>query len=126
MEYFIDSSAWIEYLDGSSKGEKVNEILQSENEIFVLPITIAEVVSKIKRKNSNSELAYKVIMSNSKIMEFTPKIAKEAGLLHVDMKLKNSSFSLADALIIISAKSISAKVITKDNHFKGFKEAVII
>lgn len=126
MKYIIDAHSWIEYLEGSSKGEKVNKILQSENEIFVLPITIAEVVSKTKRKNSNSELAYKIIISNSKIMESTPKIAKQAGLLHAQMRKKYPQFGIVDAILIETAKATNSKVLTGDNHFKDLKEAIMI
>ena len=88
MSYFIDSSAWIEYLEGSEKGEKGRNILKSEEDIF----------------------------------NVTPKIAKDAGLLHAGMKSKNSSFSLADALIIFSARFLKAKILTKDPHFKECKK----
>ena len=64
MKYIIDSSAWIEYLQGSIFGEKVREILMNNNEIYVINITISEVVSKIKREKSDFELAYKTIISN--------------------------------------------------------------
>ena len=126
MKYLVDAHSWIEYLEGSVKGAKVNEFLTSDNEILVMPITISEVVSKTKRKDSNFELAYKVILSNAKIIEMTPKIAKNAGLLHAEMRKKHEQFGIVDAIIIETAKSINAKILTGDNHFKEFKEAIII
>jgi predicted nucleic acid-binding protein len=126
MNYLIDSSAWIEYLNGSSAGEEVNKVLKGKNDIFVISQIISEVVSKVEREKGNSELAYTSIISNASIMEITPKIAKQAGLLHADLRRKSSSISLADTLIIVSARTISAKIITKDRHFKGFKEATIL
>lgn len=125
MKYVIDSSCWIEYLEGSKSGEKINDILRHE-EIFVLPINIAEVISKVKRKKGNFELAYKSIISNASIIDITPKIAKEAGLLHAEIKSKISNFGLADAFIITATKSISAKLLTRDEHFRGFKETVMV
>ena len=110
MKYLVDSSAWIEYLEGSTKGEKVNEILKEDHEIIVLPINIAEVISYISRKEGNSDLAYDVIIKNSKQFNITPKIAKEAGLLHSKMKEEKQGFSLADAFIAITAKSLSANM----------------
>ena len=127
MKYLIDSSAWIEYLEGSVSGEKVNEILQEkEHEIFVIYVNIAEVVSKVKRMKKDFELAYNVIISNSKILNVTPRVAKEAGILHAQLKSKNGNFSLADALIIKTAESVSAKILTKDNHFKNFRNTIMI
>ena len=125
MRYVIDSSCWIDYLEGSKSGEKINEILKRE-EIFALPINISEVVSKVKRKKGDFELAYKSIISNASIINITPKISKDAGILHAEMKPKTLNFGLADAIIITAAKSISAKLLTKDEHFREFKEAVMV
>ena len=126
MKFLIDSSAWIEYLEGSSKGEKVSEILKEDNEIITLPINTAEVISYVKRKEGNADSAYNIIIKNSRQFNPTPKISKEAGLLHAEEKSKNSSFSLADAFMISSAKSLSAKLVTKDLHFKSFKEVILL
>jgi len=125
MKYIIDSYAWIEYLEGSKAGEKVNQIINSDNEIYILPITIAELVSKAKRRNSNHQLMYESVIK-SKILNISPKIAREAGLLHAEMRKKFDQFGIVDAILISTAKEIKAKIITGDNHFKQFKEAIII
>ena len=119
MKYLIDSSAWIEYLNGSNLGKEVSTLLSDNNEIYVIPLIIAEVVSKVKRNSSDAELAYDAIIKNAKIFETTPKTAKEAGLLHTLTKKKVGNFSLADALIICSARVLKAKIISKDSHLKS-------
>jgi predicted nucleic acid-binding protein len=126
MNYLFDAFAWIAYLEGTNKGEKVNEILENENEIFTLPTTITEVISKLKRQDKNIETAYSAIIKNSKILNITPKIAKEAGLIHAEYKNKIEGISMADTLLISSAKATNSKIITGDNHFKSFKEAIIL
>jgi len=126
MRFIVDSSAWIEYLEGSKKGEKVDKILTGDNEILILNLNISEVVSKVKRKGGNAELAYEAMISKAKIFEITPKISKEAGLLHAEIKPNNKNFSLADAIIIKTAESASAKILTGDSHFNKFKGAVIL
>lgn len=126
MKLIIDAHSWIEYLNGSLSGERVNQLLEEDNEILVLPITISEVIAKVKKSKGNYEAAYSSIVKNSKIFEPTSKIAKEAGLLYVDMREKNSSFGIVDSLLITSAKLIGAKLVSGDNHFKSFKEAIIV
>ncbi|MDO8508779.1 MAG: PIN domain-containing protein [Nanoarchaeota archaeon] len=126
MKYIIDSYGWIEYLNGSLVGEKINKILKENHEIYSVQISIAEVVSKIKRKNGNTEIAYNSIISNSKIIELTPKMLKEAGLLHAETRKKIENFGLVDAMLIIVARNISAKILTNDSHFKNFKEAIFL
>jgi len=126
MKYIIDSSAWIEYLKGSEIGKKVAQILEEDNEIYIIPLNISEVVSKIKKENSNAELAYEVLVSNANLVEITPKIAKEAGLLHAQLKKKTKNISLIDTLIMCVAKSMSGKILTTDNHFKNSELAILI
>jgi|SRR3989344_6138838 len=126
MKYLIDAYAWIEYLEGSKLGEKVREIIVNNDEIFSLNITIAEVISKVRRKKGNIEIAFEAINSNSKTAEITPEIAKKAGLFHAEIRQKIESFGLVDALIFTFAKEIDAKILTGDEHFKGFKEAVFM
>jgi|SRR3989344_2668289 len=126
MKYIIDSSLWIEYLDGSKSGEKINEILNEDNEVFTLAPIISEVISKVKRKDGNHEIAYEAIIKNSKFFEITPRISKESGLLHAQKRKKIKNFPLVDAIIICSAKNLKAQVLTQDNHFKSFKEATIL
>ena len=126
MKYLIDTSAWIEYLNGSKAGEKVNQILREENKIYVISLIISEVISKVRRKGDNVDLAYDCLIKNSKIFEITPKISKRIGILHAETRNKVPNFSLADASIVCSAEAINAKIITKDMHFKSFKEVIFI
>jgi len=125
MKLIIDSFAWIEYLNGSIVGEKVKEYL-SENEIYIIDIIIAEVISKVKRENSNTDIAYKAMISNSKIIPITPEIAKESGLLHAEIREKIKDFGLVDAFILLTARKFNAKILTGDRHFATFKEAILI
>jgi len=125
MNYVIDSSAWIEYFAGSKEGEEVSKILK-KGEIFSLNIIISEVISKIKRRGMDFNSAYRVILSHSKILEMNSKTAKESGLLHAEIKEKQKNFGLVDAIILISARKIKANLVTLDNHFKGFKESIIL
>lgn len=126
MKYLVDSYAWIEYLDGSFAGEKVMKILKGGNEIYSLNLVISEVVSRVKRKKGNFELAYNSIVSNSKIVEMTPEIAKESGLFHSEIRNKIKDFGLVDSIVFVISKKLNAKILTGDEHFRKFKEAVMI
>ncbi len=124
--YIIDAHAWISYLEGGIDGEKVNLILNEEAEFYVLPITIAEVIGKVRKQNHNVGVAYKAIISKCQVIESTPRAAKEAGILYAECRKEMPSFGIVDSLLISTARSIGAKVITGDMHFKIFKEAKII
>lgn len=127
MRLLLDSSAWIEYILGSSKGEEVFEILkQNQDEIYSLSLILAEVVSKFKREKQDFSLAFRIISSNSRILEVSPEIAKEAGLLHAEAKKKKRNFGLIDAIIWTVAKKLNAKLVTCDSHFKSFKNVILL
>jgi len=126
MKYFVDSSAWIEYLEGSSIGEQVWKLLSGDNEIFVSSINVAEVVSKVTRAGKDAKIAFDSMISNSKVFDLKVDEAREAGLLHAEMKRKNKSFGLADAMILVSARKVGGKLVTKDSHFKGISNVLIL
>ncbi len=127
MKYIIDAWAWIEYLIGSEYGSKVKLIIENkENEIFTCSLTISEVISVTKRENRDFEEAYRVILSNSKNIDVTPRLSKEAGLMHAEYRKKIKDFGLADAFLICLAKSINGKVLTGDRHFKEFNNVVLL
>ena len=126
MKYIIDSYAWVEYLDGTSEGQKVREILMQNNEIYTLILSIAEVISRTKRKEGDIDIAYKAIISNSRILPINQEMSKEAGLLHAEIRKEIKDFGLIDAFILLTARKLNLKVLTGDSHFKDFKEAVLI
>ena len=102
-------------------------ILEPEdNEIFSSIITIAEVVSVTKRENRDAEQKYIDMINASKIYGINSGFAKEAGILHAEIRKKIKDFGLADAFVLLTARKLGAKIVTGDPHFKGFKEAILI
>ena len=127
MRYVIDSWAWIEYLIGSTYGEKVRQIVENEeNEIFTCVLNIAEVISMTKRENKASDSAYKTIISLSKISAISGDLSKNVGLLHAEIRKTKKDFGLIDAFVLMTARELKAKVITGDEHFLDMKEVIMI
>jgi len=127
MKIVFDTYAWIEYFKGSETGAKVKQIVESkENEVFSSLITIAEVCSIFKRQDRDVEQAYSGITNLSKIFFINLEIAKEIGILHAEIREKIKDFGMADAIVLLTARKLGAKIVTGDPHFKGFKEAILI
>ena len=125
--YVIDAYAWIEYFLGSHTGGKVRNIIESENnEIFTSVITIAEVASITKREKKDAEQKYKDVLNLSNIYGMNAEFAKEAGILHAEIRKTIKDFGMADAVALLTARKLNAKVLTGDPHFKGFKEAMLL
>ncbi len=125
-KYIIDSYAWIEYLDGSDSGLKVREILMGDAEVFTVSISVAEVVSRTKRRQKDVDVAYNTIIRNSKIVDVNEELGREAGIQHAEIRAKIKDFGLADALILTAARKLGAKILTGDPHFRSFRETVLI
>ncbi|MBI2559140.1 PIN domain-containing protein [Candidatus Woesearchaeota archaeon] len=127
MKYVIDAYAWVEYFIESDKGKRVKEIVEyEENEIFTSLITIAEVSSIGTREKRDVELGNKTITNLSNIYGISMEFAKEAGILHAEIRKKIKDFGLADTFVLITARKLDAKIVTGDPHFKGFKDAILI
>ena len=126
MKYLIDSWAWIEYLDGTKNGLKVKEILTEENEVFTLILSLAEIISRAKRKGKDIEGVENAILVNSKIINVNVEMSKQAGLLHAEMRKMIKDFGLIDAFILAVAKKLNVKIVTGDEHFKSFKNVLFV
>ncbi len=124
--HVIDSYAWIEYLDGTEAGRRVNDLLEGEAETFTCALTVAEVVSKVARQGKDVKTAYDVLLANSKVVSADEELSLQAGLLHCEMRRSLKDFGLADAYVLATARKLKSKVLTGDQHFKNVKEAVLI
>jgi predicted nucleic acid-binding protein len=123
--YVIDAWAWVEYLDGTKKGAAIENYLKKD-EVFTCLVTVAEVISKAHRKGMDSNEALSAISSLSRIAGLNALSAKETGVLHAAMKKSRPNFSLGDAFVLHTAKSLHCKVLTGDPDFNGLKEAMLI
>lgn len=125
--YVLDSWAWIEYFEGSSRGEKVKDIISDfRNEIFTHSVSVAEIISKAKRNGKDVDEIWMAITNNSKVLETIAEESKDAGITHTIVKSKNRNFSLADAYVLAAARKMKAKVVTGDIDFKNIPEVIML
>ena len=123
----MDAYAWIEYLDGSSRGAKVRDFLENPgNTILTSTVTLAELVSKSLRTKRDPKISIAAVESNSTLHSISPALATLAGEVHAEEKKRKPDFGLADAFVLATARSRSSKVLTGDPHFKNVPEAVMI
>jgi len=118
----------MEYLEGSLLGEKVRQRISEHagNEVFTHVVSVAEIISKVRRRGNDTDTAWSAIVSNSKVLAIVDIDSKEAGLLHAKMKSKNSNFGLADAFVLAAARKLRAKVLTGDPDFEGIADAEML
>lgn len=127
MKLIIDSYAWIEYFLGNPLGEKVKKFVHNpENEILTNILNIAEISSYFARNNTDMTESYEILISNSSIYMFDRDFSKKAGFLHAEIRKKIKDFGLIDAFVLLTARELNAKILTGDEHFRNFKEVIMI
>ena len=126
MSYLVDSSAWVSYFNGSDAGKEVDSIINSKNKIYIISPIISEVISFAKRNKIDCDLVYEVLLKCSELIPISNTAAKKAGLFHAQKRLADVNFPLVDALILAVADESGLKIITKDSHFKSFKNVLLL
>ena len=123
----MDSWAWMEYFEGSPVGKRIRDkIIDERNEIFTHAVSIAEIISKVRRREKDVDTAWKAITTLSRVTKSDEIDSKETGLLHAKIKSKSPNFGLADASVLSAARKLKAKVLTGDPDFKGIDDAIFI
>ena len=122
----FDTYAWVEYFKGTDKGKQINKLL-GEGNCFTPMIVVSEISDWYAKQNMDSASRLEFVKANSIIQEFDFETAKNAGIIkqHIRKKYKNN-FGLSDAIILATARSLSAKVVTGDFHFKPLSDIEFI
>jgi predicted nucleic acid-binding protein len=134
VKIVIDTYAWIEIFIGSKMGEKAKGILQKSEEIYTPDIVIAEIARKYLREGVNEKVILErltTIEETSEIIPIDKNIALESAKCYIELMEKAKARkikapSLFDAIVLATARTLNAKLITGDEHFEGIKEILWI
>ncbi|MBI3032691.1 PIN domain-containing protein [Candidatus Woesearchaeota archaeon] len=127
MRYVVDTYAWIEYFNGSSKGKIFEKILlTSENELLTIQCSLAEIINWALREETSFEEAYKVIRANSTIITLSDFDWIDAGKERFQQRKTQKDFGLIDAVLLVKQKQYNAKLISGDKHFKNLKNVIFL
>jgi predicted nucleic acid-binding protein len=122
----VDTWAWLEYLEGSESGKVVDSKFAESEELWTSSVSLAELVSKYRRRGMSEEVAVRAVTSLSRVREVDADNAVEAGRIHAEVKGKSPGFGLADAMVLQLARKVGARVLTGDQDFRGVKEALLL
>ena len=123
--YVLDSSAWIEYLDGTAKGDKIKQLIEQETHSTSI-LAIAEIADRYARTQHPFQEALTFIQSKTTIVPLTIAITVIAAHLKRDIRKKSSKFGLADAIHLATASQHKAVLITTDTDFRGCDKVMLI
>ncbi|MFB6294535.1 MAG: PIN domain-containing protein [Candidatus Nanohaloarchaea archaeon] len=120
MSYLLDTYAWIEYVEGSTEGERVRDILEDEAELFTSVISIAELSDAFHRGGIESEVTWTTVLDfvqlHAQVVGVRSDIAADAGVLKVEKRSEFSDYGLIDAIILQTARDRDATLVTGDRH----------
>lgn len=118
----VDTSAWIEWLTGSSLGKKLGKQFPDKAQCIV-PTIVQLELSKWLVREVGEERADQVIAYTQKcvVVPLDTSIALLAADLHRECKL-----ATADAIVYATAKHQRAELLTCDAHFDGLPGVVFL
>ncbi|MEM2841283.1 MAG: PIN domain-containing protein [Candidatus Bathyarchaeia archaeon] len=134
MKIVVDAYAWIEIFIGSEKGEKAREHIEKASEVYTPDTVLAEIARKYLREGADqrdAEERLRMIVEVSNIAPIDVEVALEAAKSYMKLsdearKAGMKAPSLFDAIVLGTAKSLNAKILTGDEHFKNLQETLWI
>jgi len=117
----FDSSAWIEYFAGTSKGQNVKKYIEENANIFTPSICLMEIKNKYMREGHKFQEQIEFICNISSVID----ISKEIALKGADFKKQFNLYTI-DAIIYASSQTKKSILITGDHHFKGLKNVELL
>ncbi|MDP2926342.1 MAG: PIN domain-containing protein [Nanoarchaeota archaeon] len=121
----IDTSAWIEYFIDSKNADMVERLL-NEEETMTPSLVLIELSGKSAKENWDFKKYLSFIKSKSSIIGVNEDIIISCGKIYSEERKQKPSFSMIDATILAIARNKNAKILTKDTHFRDYKEAIMI
>ena len=118
---FLDTSAWVEYLEGSRKGETVERYLEDgKSRLYTSIMSVAEISDVFHRGGLQTELRWTQIenfmLLNSTLVTLDAGEMAEAGALKAEKRRESPDFGLIDAIILRGSRKVGARILTSDPH----------
>lgn len=116
MKVVVDSSIIIDYLRGGKKWDDFIESVERDTQLFLPTVVIFELFSGSSTRNGRKLQEMIVFIHEFQRIDLSESIAKFAGELFRDAKIK---IQAADYIIAASALNIGATVLTLNKkHFQ--------
>jgi toxin FitB len=105
----VDSSAWLEYLSGTSRAEFFVEPIEATRRLIVPVVVIYELFKRILRdRGEQFALEVYALLSQAQVVDVDSSLALDAARFNLP---------LADSLIYATAQRFNAILWTQDEHF---------
>jgi toxin FitB len=118
----VDSSGWMEYFVGGKNASTFAPAIEDTENLLVPVICVYEVFKKIYKDQGQGVAEIRIAdLYKGQVIELTAPLALSAARISAEKKL-----SMADSLILATAREYQATLWTQDEHFKGIPEVKFI
>ena len=118
----VDTSAWIEWLIGTSTGERVAEHLP-EQAVWLVPTMVQLELAKWLTREVGEDKADQVI-AFTQVCQVVPLDTETA--LAAAEACSDHKLATADAIMFATARLKGANLLTCDKHFEGLPGVTLI
>ena len=118
----LDTSALVEHLVGTKKGERVMGLLLEEP-CYISEITLPELAMWCYRENHDVDEYFNKTREIVGVIPLDDEIYKTGSKITFETKKHDKTFGLMDGLILASGRRAGQKILSIDPHFKHFEDA---
>lgn len=116
----VDSYAWVEYAAGSAEGEQAQPYIEGDYLLYTPAIVVAELAdraSRTERREACEDDLRPFIRRHTTVIPLDEELADLAGALKWELRGSSPEAGLADAIVLATARSTEARVLTGDPDF---------
>jgi len=118
-ECVFDSFAWADYFRGGPHAERVKEFIDRGNGATPV-LAIAELSAKFHREElAGWKDARDFILAHSSVVDLVWPVADRSGETLKQLRTRRKSAGLADAIMLETARSLGAPLLTGDIDLQG-------
>lgn len=130
----VDSWAWVELFKGTMGGKRARDSIERSDEVFTPSLVLAELARKYLREGEGLGVIRRwltTIAESTRVVEIDIPIAEESAkaFLQLVQRAREEGLEtpgLGDAIVLATARTSDALVVTGDPHFKGLPETLWI
>lgn len=121
----LDTSAWIEFFEGTGKGERVKDVL-NQNKCYTSIVSLAEITNWSLKYNKDTKFLVDTIEKLSSIINMDKSIVVLAGQLNFERKKKNKKWGMLDSFVLATGMIYNLKILAKDPDYKDVNDIELL
>ncbi len=113
----VDSSAWLEYFANGPNAGVFAPAIEKTSQLLVPALVLFEVFKRVLvQRDESAALQAVAVMQQARVVDLDATLAMTAARMSVDLRL-----TLADSIILATARSHNAVLWTQDSDFDGMQ-----